>query len=201
MSDFVHGQERERSDTTTRRPAGGETESERDARAGGLLDLQQNAGNAAVTSMLQPTPGDLVRSVVGSPGRPLDSTTASFVRSAAGHDPSGIRVHDGPQAAAAASSVQAEMFASGNHLVAPSGLDVSTAEGAFKTVHEVHHIVSQQAHGPVAGTVTDDGLKISDPSDRFEREADAVAAQAVAGHLAGGSGASAGPIQAPGLGT
>jgi hypothetical protein len=102
------------------------------------------------------------------------------VKSAIGEDTSGIRVHEGPDAAAAAQSVDAELFASGDHLVAPGGLDVTTQEGQFKTLHEVHHIVAQQRKGDVAGTVTPDGLKISDPSDRFEQEADSVAAHAVA---------------------
>jgi hypothetical protein len=151
------------------------------------LYLQQTAGNAAVSSMLSgPSPGDLVRSVVDAPGRSLDSATSSFVRSTTGQDPSGIQLHEGPEAAVAAQSVDAEMFASGNHLVAPQGLDVTTREGAFKTVHEVHHIVSQQAKGPVEGTETGDGLKISDPSDRHETEADQVASQAVASHFDGG---------------
>jgi hypothetical protein len=79
--------------------------------------------------------------------------------------------------------VDAEMFASGHHIVAPKGLDVTTREGAFKTVHEVHHIVNQQAKGPVEGTETGDGLKISDPGDRHEREADAAAARAVRKHF------------------
>lgn len=147
------------------------------------FELQQSAGNAAVASMLGPSRGDLVRSVVASPGQPLDTATSDFVRSATGADTSAIRVHEGPEAARAARSVDAEMFASGTHLVAPKGLDVTTREGAFKTLHEVHHIVSQQARGPVDGTETPDGLKISDPSDRFEREADRAAAEGVARHF------------------
>ena len=148
-----------------------------------LLHLQQTAGNKAVNSMLTPTPGDLVRSVVESPGQPLDSATSAFVRSATGHDTSAIQVHEGQEAERAAKSVHADMFASGTHLVAPQGLDVTTREGAFKTLHEVHHIVSQQSKGPVDGTETDDGLKISDPSDRFEQEADRVAAEGVSEHF------------------
>ena len=148
--------------------------------AGGVDFLQKTAGNAAVSSVLSPGPGDLVRSVVDSPGRQMDGTTSAFVRQTTGKDASGITVHEGAEAAAAAKSVDADMFASGSHLVAPTGLDVTTREGAFKTVHEVHHIVNQQAKGPVDGTETPDGLKISDPSDRFEQEADQVASDAVA---------------------
>ena len=126
-----------------------------------------------------PTPGDLVRSVVSSPGRSLDPQTSSVVGSALGRDVSGVRLHEGPEAAASASAVGAELYASGQHVVAPHGLDTRSDEGLFKTVHEFVHI-GQQASGPVDGTATADGLKISDPSDRFEQEADAVAGQAVA---------------------
>jgi hypothetical protein len=144
------------------------------------LKMQETAGNGAVASWLgRAGPGDLVRSVVGRPGRPMDGAALDMVREATGQDASGIEVHEGEEAAAAARSVQAEMFASGRHIVAPKGLDVTTREGAFKTIHEVHHIVNQQAKGPVEGTETGDGLKISDPGDRHEREADEVAARAV----------------------
>lgn len=143
------------------------------------LDLQQTAGNAAVGAMLGPSRGDLVRSVVGSPGRAIGGDVVDMVRDATGDDASGIRVHEGAEAEAAAKAVDADMFASGNHIVAPQGLDVTTREGAFKTIHEVHHIVNQQAKGPVEGTETGDGLKISDPEDRHEREANQVAAEAV----------------------
>ncbi|MDQ6783001.1 MAG: DUF4157 domain-containing protein [Actinomycetota bacterium] len=156
----------------------------------GMLRLQQTAGNAAVSSLMgspAPTPGDRVRSVVSSPGQALDHQTSSVVGSALRRDVSGVRLHQGPEAAASARAVGAELYASGRHVVAPEGLDTRTDEGLFKTVHELVHI-GQQADGPVAGTVTGDGLQISDPSDRFEQEADAVAGQAVA-HRGGFDGA------------
>ena len=149
----------------------------------GALRLQRSAGNAAVTSMLsgpsEPSPGDLVRSVVSSPGRPLDHQTSSVVSSVLGRSVSGVQVHEGAEAAASAKAVDAEMFVSGNHVVAPQGLDVRSDEGLFKTVHELVH-TDQQARGSVAGTTTADGLKISDPSDSYERQADTLAGQAVA---------------------
>ncbi|MDQ2725811.1 MAG: DUF4157 domain-containing protein [Actinomycetota bacterium] len=168
--------------------------------AGGMVRLQQTAGNAAVSSLMEgtaPTPGDLVRSVVNSPGRALDHETSSVVGSALGRDVSGVRLHDGPDAAASARSVGAELYASGQHVVAPQGLDTRTDEGLFKTVHEFVHI-GQQTAGPVDGTLTGDGLKISDPSDHFEQEADVVASRAVAGRSgfdglsSGGAGGGAG---------
>jgi hypothetical protein len=109
----------------------------------------------------------------------MTADEVDLVEDATGADTAGIRVHEGPEAAAAAQAVDAEMFASGHHLVAPKGLDVTTREGAFKTIHEVHHIANQQAKGPVEGTETEDGLRISDPADRHEREANAAAKDAV----------------------
>jgi hypothetical protein len=38
--------------------------------------------------------------------------------------------------------------------------------------HELTHVI-QQRQGPVAGADNGAGLKVSDPSDRFEREAEA----------------------------
>ena len=143
------------------------------------LDLQSQAGNAATAASLGQSRGDLVRSVLSEPGQAIGQDVVDLVRDTTGGDASGIVVHDGPQAGRAADSVDAKMFASGNHIVAPDGLDVTSKEGVFGTVHEVHHILEQQSKGPVAGTDSGDGLSISDPSDSFEQEADAAGAAAV----------------------
>ena len=45
--------------------------------------------------------------------------------------------------------------------------------------HELTHVV-QQRSGPVDGTSAPGGIKVSDPSDRFEREAAANAERAMA---------------------
>nr|WP_318839603.1 DUF4157 domain-containing protein [Streptomyces arboris] len=60
-------------------------------------------------------------------------------------------------------------YTSGSHVVIGDG-------GADKLTlaHELTHVI-QQRSGPVAGTVNGAGLKVSDPSDRFEREAEANA--------------------------
>jgi hypothetical protein len=144
------------------------------------LDLQQQVGNTAVSSSLAPSRLDKVTGVLESPGKPLGQDVVDLVKETTGDDASGITLHDGPEAAEAARSVDAKMFASGNHIVAPEGLDVTTEEGVFGTVHEVHHILNQQAKGAVAGTDTGDGLSISDPLDSFEQEADAAGEAAVA---------------------
>lgn len=44
--------------------------------------------------------------------------------------------------------------------------------------HELTHVLQQKA-GPVDGTPTDGGLRLSHPDDRFEREATATAERVV----------------------
>jgi hypothetical protein len=44
--------------------------------------------------------------------------------------------------------------------------------------HELTHVV-QQRSGPVEGTPTGGGIQVSDPSDRFEREAVSNAERAI----------------------
>jgi hypothetical protein len=52
--------------------------------------------------------------------------------------------------------------------------DPSATEGHTMLAHELTHSV-QQRSGPVEGTPTGDGIQVSDPSDRFVREAAANA--------------------------
>jgi hypothetical protein len=43
--------------------------------------------------------------------------------------------------------------------------------GQRTIAHELSHVI-QQSQGPVDGTAASGGIKVSDPSDRFERAAD-----------------------------
>jgi hypothetical protein len=52
--------------------------------------------------------------------------------------------------------------------------DPTSVEGMTMLAHELPHVV-QQRSGPVDGTEAGGGIKVSDPSDRFEREASANA--------------------------
>ena len=58
--------------------------------------------------------------------------------------------------------------------------------------HELTHVV-QQRSGPVDGTPTGGGVQVSDPSDRFEREAEANAERAMSTPAAPAAVSSAGP--------
>ncbi|MFD1519725.1 eCIS core domain-containing protein [Pseudonocardia yunnanensis] len=107
--------------------------------------------------------------VLATPGRPLDAEQRQEFEGPLGADLSSVRVHSGdPASTSAAAAVDAEAFTSGDHVVFRGPVDRRTL------AHELTHVV-QQRQGPVAGTDSGDGLRVSDPGDRFEREADATA--------------------------
>ncbi len=63
---------------------------------------------------------------------------------------------------------------------APGQYRPGTASGQHVLAHELTHVV-QQRHGPVSGTPTGDGIALSDPSDSFERAAEANADRILSG--------------------
>lgn len=170
----------------------------------GLLGLRAGAGNAAVVQLLrqaghpwsqeqhqhgagcghrhagpEPAPQPAVQrsavhEVLRTPGRPLDDATRADMEARLGADFSDVRIHNDAAARASAAEVGAHAYTSGSHVVIGDG-------GADKhtLAHELTHVI-QQRQGPVAGADNGSGLKVSDPSDRFEREAEANAARAMA---------------------
>jgi Domain of unknown function (DUF4157) len=141
----------------------------------GLLHLQRMAGNAA----LQRSP---VLDVVGSGGgSPLDEDTRADMEGRFGQDFSDVRVHTGGGADESARAVGAQAYTVGRDIVFASGrYDPSSDSGRHTLAHELTHVV-QQRSGPVDGTDTGDGVRVSDPSDRFEREAVANADRLMSG--------------------
>jgi Domain of unknown function (DUF4157) len=146
---------------------------------GAVLHLQRLAGNAGVGTLVggemeeQRSP---VLDVVGKGGgTPLRSDTRVQMESHLGADLGDVRVHDGGAAADSARAVNAKAYTVGNEVVFGSGsYQPDTPEGQHTLAHELTHVV-QQRSGPVDGTSTGDGIALSDPSDRFEREAEASA--------------------------
>lgn len=150
-----------------------------------LAALQRSAGNRAVATLLQrqddEAAGDQVRSVLRSGGAPLNTAFRARAEQFLGADLSQVRVHTGGAAADSAHAVGARAYTSGSNVVFGQGMyDTSSSAGQHRLAHELTHVVQQQ-RGPVAGKPTADGLKISDPSDRFEHEADQLGAAFVAG--------------------
>ncbi|MER6556441.1 DUF4157 domain-containing protein [Streptomyces sp. NPDC001027] len=115
-----------------------------------------------------------------------------------GADFSTVRIHSDPAAERSATAVDAGAYTSGEHIVGgPGALDRRTI------AHELTHVL-QQRSGPVAGNDHGGGLRVSDPSDRFEREADANAQRVMDGPAAAepqSRPASHEPASGPGPGT
>jgi hypothetical protein len=151
--------------------------------------LQRSAGNAALAASLQRETreaqekhqhgagcghGDQIQrsavpDVLRAPGSPLDTAVRTDMESRLGADFSDVRLHTGSAAKASAAEVGARAYTSGSHVVIGDG-----GADSHTLAHELTHVI-QQRQGPVAGTDNGSGLKVSDPSDRFEREAEANA--------------------------
>jgi Domain of unknown function (DUF4157) len=139
-----------------------------------ILGLQRAVGNAGVTSMLEEERSP-VHDVVSSGGRPLEPEVREDMEARMGHDFSDVRVHDDSAAAASAQAVSANAYTVGSNIVFQRDqYDPSSSAGKTTLAHELTHVV-QQRSGPVDGTSAPGGIKVSDPSDRFEREAAANA--------------------------
>lgn len=140
-----------------------------------MLALQRSASSAVVAQALAERPGDGVRDVLRTGGRLLDGPVRQEMEGRFGEGFSSVRLHTGSAARRSAASLGARAYTSGEHVVIGEGVtDRQTL------AHELTHVV-QQRHGPVAGTDDGTGLKVSDPSDRFERDADATARLAMSG--------------------
>jgi hypothetical protein len=83
--------------------------------------------------------------------------------------------------ARSAESVQAKAYTVGEEIVVhPRHYDPVSPPGRQLLAHEAVHVV-QQRSGPVSGTPIGGGIAVSDPSDRFEREAEATVRDVTAG--------------------
>ncbi|MFI6896419.1 DUF4157 domain-containing protein [Streptomyces sp. NPDC050256] len=154
------------------------------------LALQRTVGNAAVLRMLQlagrPSAGEqpavqrsAVHDVLRGGGRPLEAPLREEMEARLGADFTDVRIHDDSAARASAAEVGARAYTSGSHVVIGDGGD-----DRHTLAHELTHVI-QQRQGPVTGTDNGNGLKVSDPSDAFEREAEANAHRALSRSVTG----------------
>lgn len=143
-----------------------------------LLGVQRTAGNAAATELVEEQRSPVL-DVVGSGGQALDEGVRTDMEGRLGHDFSGVRVHTGDRADNSARSVSAHAYTVGSDIVFQRGAyDPGSTAGKTLLAHELTHVV-QQRSGPVDGTSAGGGIAVSDPSDRFEREAAANAERAM----------------------
>ncbi|MFE7464227.1 DUF4157 domain-containing protein [Streptomyces sp. NPDC057499] len=155
---------------------------------GGMGVLQRAAGNSAVRAMLQRKEernGEEERSPVhdvvsSGGGAPLDTDTRTDMEARMGADFSDVRVHTDSAAHESAKGVGAHAYTVGSNVVFQrDAYDPSSPQGRTTLAHELTHVI-QQRNGPVDGTEAAGGIRVSDPSDRFEREAVANADRVLA---------------------
>ncbi|MDP5316096.1 eCIS core domain-containing protein [Streptomyces poriferorum] len=149
----------------------------------GMGVLQRSVGNAALGPMIQRSragtpeqsdeePRSPVHDVVSSGGgAPLDTDTRTDLEARMGADFSDVRIHNDSSAHESAKGVGAHAYTVGNNVVFQrDAYDPSSPQGRTTLAHELTHVI-QQRSGPVEGTEAPGGIRVSDPSDRFEREA------------------------------
>lgn len=145
---------------------------------GDVLGLQRVAGNAGVASVMEDEQSP-VHGVINAGGRPLEPDVRDDMEARLGADFTDVRVHDDAAAADSAKAVNAHAYTVGSDVVFQRDTyDPSSAAGKTTLAHELTHVM-QQRNGPVDGTSAPGGIKVSDPSDRFEREAAANADRAM----------------------
>jgi Domain of unknown function (DUF4157) len=106
-------------------------------------------------------------------GSPLARSVSRQLESAYGESLSDVRVHTGEHAAELARAVSARAFTVGSDIFFAGGeYSPATRGGQELIAHEVAHVV-QQRGAPAAGQ-----LRVSQPGDATEREAEAMARDA-----------------------
>lgn len=120
-------------------------------------------------------PASEVLGVLRGPSQPLATPLREEMESRLDTDLADVRVHTGAEARASAAGLGARAYTAGRHVViGETGADRHTL------VHELAHVV-QQRQGQVAATGNGAGLRISDPSDGFEQQAEATARRVPSG--------------------
>ncbi|HET7461546.1 MAG TPA: DUF4157 domain-containing protein [Longimicrobium sp.] len=169
------------------------------------MAMPRAAGNQAMLRMGRgrgeagPAGGDglaaALRATRGA-GRPLDEAPRAWLGASLGADLGAVRVHTGPDAARLSRSLGAEAFTWGRNLYFGEGrYRPGSGAGMRLLAHEVTHALQQgmhddAAHGP---------LRVSDPGDGAEREAERVAGRV--GDLKAAPGAAAARATASGTRT
>lgn len=106
-------------------------------------------------------------------GRTVDERVRKQMEPLTGDSLRDVRVHDDSIADGLARSVQARAFATGRDLFFARGeYRPGTATGDWLLAHELTHAVQQR------GATPNGPLRVSEPGDRFEREAERTAREA-----------------------
>jgi uncharacterized protein DUF4157 len=142
----------------------------------GVAGLQRIVGNETVSRLVedereagpQQSP---VHDVINSGGESLPADTRSEMEGRLGADFSDVRIHNDGRAHESAKSVNAHAYTVGSNIVFQrDAYDPASTAGRTTLAHELTHVM-QQRNGPVDGEAAPGGIRVSDPSDRFERAA------------------------------
>lgn len=136
----------------------------------GVMGLQRAVGNAGAAAVIDEERSP-VHDVVSSGGTPLPGDLRADMEGRFGTDFGDVRVHSDGAAHDTAKSVNAQAYTVGSNIVFQRDkYDPASDAGKHMIAHELTHVV-QQRNGPVDGSDAGGGVKISDPSDRFEQAA------------------------------
>jgi hypothetical protein len=132
---------------------------------------------------------DVDRALSSGGGRGLPDDLRGRFEDSLGTDLSGVRIHEGAESEAAASSVAAKAFTVGNDIHFGAGqYDPGSPQGQHLIAHEVAHTVQQRG----GSRMRQNKLRVSQANDSFEVAADRAADAMVAGAPASLGGASIG---------
>ena len=136
----------------------------------GVMGLQRAVGNAGTAAVIDEERSP-VHDVVSAGGTPLPGDLRTDMEGRFGTDFGDVRVHNDGAAHDSAKSVNAQAYTVGSNIVFQRDkYDPASEAGKHMIAHELTHVV-QQRNGPVDGSDAGGGVKISDPSDRFEQAA------------------------------
>ncbi|RPI82474.1 MAG: DUF4157 domain-containing protein [Chloroflexi bacterium] len=151
-----------------------------------IINLQKTVGNRAVQRLIAQRKGEgsydvdddtaqRINRERGS-GQLLDEGVSKTIGGKAGYDFSGVRVHTSPEAAGLSQELSAKAFTTGQDIFFSEGsYDPHSSSGQELLAHELTHVV-QQGTGAVSGTGQ---MRVNEPGDMFEQQADASAKQAL----------------------
>jgi hypothetical protein len=118
-----------------------------------------------------------VHQVLGSPGRPLDAATRSFMEPRFGHDFSRVRIHSDAAAARSAQAVAARAYTAGSDIVfGAQQYAPATGAGRRMLAHELTHVIQQENSAQVLQPAG-----VGPVADSLEAEADRAAGNVVTG--------------------
>lgn len=129
-----------------------------------------------------------VQNVLGSPGRPLDSSTREFMESRFGHDFGMVRVHADAQAAESAREVNALAYTVGRDVVFGAGQYAPQGQaGRALLAHELTHVLQQHGGGSRLMRQPLDGSEVAANEDEGERVTPAESVPQEPGEDSGGA--------------